>query len=265
MNEPELRHYIEKEISDSGASVSLLVYDYTYSKTIASCSTQRRLVSASTIKTPIMMTAFDLVRQGKLSLKQMVSVPKEEILPDSEVFEFGPKQYSLEELITWMIISSDNSAANVTMSLLGLDTVNHYCASLGLEQTSLQRRMLDWDALKAGLNNYTSAGDQFKLFTGLYQKNVLTPELCDLALSILKRQRVHTLAMRYLCPGDASFAHKTGDLDFVRHDTGIFYLPGRDYYFGCFVTDAMDDTDENPTAARLIGRISKAVYDFIRE
>lgn len=265
MNETQLQDYIEKEIGSSGACVSLLVYDFTHGKTIASHSPDDKVVSASTIKTLIMMTAFSLVQQGKLSLQQPVLVPKEEILSDTEVFESGPMQYPLEELITWMIINSDNTATNVLIRLLGFDAVNHYCGTLGLRQTSLQRAMLDWNAIKAGRNNYTSAADQLQVFSDLYGKKVLTPELCKLALSILKRQRDYSLALRYICAEDAAFAHKTGGLDFLRHDVGIFYLPECDYYFGCFVTDAMDDTDENPTAARLIGRISKAVYNLLRE
>jgi beta-lactamase class A len=265
MNESALRHDIEQEIKNSGASVSLLVYDFTSEKTVISHLSEKRVVSASTIKTPVMMTAFHLVQKGKLHLGQPIPIPAEEILPDTKVFEFGAAEYSLQELITWMMINSDNTATNVLINLLGMDEINSYCASLGLKQTLLERKMLDWEAIKAGRNNYTSAFEQLKLFAGLYHKTVLTPELCELALSILKRQRDYSKALRYLCAGDAVFAHKTGELDYLGHDAGIFYLPKRDYYFGCFVTDAADDTKENPVAARTIGRISKVVYNYMRE
>ncbi|MFU0832501.1 MAG: Beta-lactamase2 domain-containing protein [Oscillospiraceae bacterium] len=265
MNESAFLHEIEQVIENADACVSLLVYDFTSERTVISHLPQKRVVSASTIKTPIMMTAFHLVQMGKLSLEQPISIPADKILYDTKVFEFGAAEYSLQELVTWMMINSDNTATNVLIDLLGMDEVNKYCASLGLKQTLLQRKMLDWKAIEAGRNNYTSASEQLKLFAELYHKTVLTPGLCELALSILKRQRDYSKALRYLCTDDAVFAHKTGELDFLGHDAGIFYLPKRDYYFGCFVTDAKDDTQENPVAARTIGRISKIVYNYLRE
>lgn len=265
MNESALRHDIEQEIENLSACVSLLVYDFKSEKTVLSYLPEKRVVSASTIKTPIMMTAFHLVQLGKLSLRESVSIPNEEILSDTKVFEYGEADCSLEELVTWMMINSDNTATNVLIDLLGMDEINRYCVSLGLKQTLLERKMLDWEAIEAGRNNYTSASEQLKLFEGLYHKTILTPKLCELALSILKRQRDYSKALRYLCTDDAVFAHKTGDLDYLGHDVGIFYLPTREYYFGCFVTDAKDDSKENPITARAIGRISKVVYNYMRE
>lgn len=260
----ELRDYIENEIGDINAKVSLLVYDYTTGETPVSIDARRKLVSASTIKTPIMLTALDLVNKGVLTLTQPVPVPCEEILEDTEVLNCGQKECPLEELLTWMIINSDNTATNILIGLLGMDAVNSYCRSLGLSSTVLERKMLDWDAVAAGRNNYTSADDQRILFTKLYEKSILTPELCSLAMDILTRQRDYGSALRFLCDPQLSFAHKTGGLDYLRHDVGIFHLPARDYYFGCFVTDAADQTDENAVAERLIGRISKAVYQYCK-
>lgn len=260
----DLHNYAENEIKDIEANVSLLVYDFTREETLLSFEAERRVVSASNIKTQIMLAALDSVQKGKLSLKQPVPVPCQEVLEDTEVFNCGQKDCALEELITWMIINSDNTATNVLIELLGMDAVNAYCAQLGLKATVLERKMLDWDAVKAGRNNYTSAADQLAAFSKIYHKSILTPELCDLALSILKRQRDYSMALRYLCSADITFAHKTGGLAHLNHDAGIFYLPAHTYYFGCFVTDAMSETEQNPVAKRLIGRLSKAVYEFYK-
>jgi beta-lactamase class A len=260
----ELHNYTQNEIDKTDARVSLLVHDFTKDETLLSFGADRKVVSASTIKTPIMLTALDLVQRGKLSLEQRVAVPLSEILDDTAVFDMGQKDATLEELLTWMIINSDNTSTNVLIEFLGTIAINSYCGTLGLKDTVVERKMLDWGAIKAGRNNYTSADDQLIVFSKLYHASVLTPELCRLALSILKRQRDFGLALRYLCSADITFAHKTGGLDYLEHDTGIFYLPGHDYYFGCFVTDSMSETDENPVAKRLIGRLSKAVYDFYK-
>lgn len=261
-NSDQLKQFCRREIIRSEARISLLVHDLAEEKDLISVDSERRVVSASTIKTAIMLAAFRLVLEGKLNLSQTVRVPEEEVLGDTLVFDAGTRECSLEEMITWMIVNSDNTAANVLIDLVGTEEVNGFCASLGLESTSLQRKMLDEAAVRSGRNNYTSASDQLLIFSALHRESILTPELCGLAKSILLRQRDCTMALRYLCPESVSFAHKTGGLDGLRHDAGIFYLPGQTYYFGCFVTDWMEESDENPMAERLIGVLSKAVYEY---
>ncbi|TQI67903.1 serine hydrolase [Clostridium sp. KNHs216] len=265
MKRDELRDYAENEIQDINAKVSLLVYDFDQDETLLSFYEKDRVVSASTIKTPILLTALDMVQSGKLSVGQMLRLPGEEILDDTEVFDRGVREYPLEELLTWMIINSDNTATNVLIEFLGMDAVNACCRKLGLKATALERKMLDWEAVRQGRNNYTSAQDQLTVFQSLRRASILTPELCRCALGILERQRDFSMALRYIADRDFSAAHKTGGLDYLNHDTGIFSLPGHEYYFGCFVTDSTDDTDENPLSKKLIGRLSRKVYDYYKE
>lgn len=264
MNKTELNEYAQREAFNIDANVSLLVYDFTQNETLLSIDAERKLVSASTIKTPIMLTALDKVQKGILKVDQMLPVPSKEILADTEVFDRDEPAYALEELLTWMIINSDNTATNVLIDFLGMGAVNAYSDTLGLGSTVLERKMLDWGAIRAGRNNFTSAADQLVIFSKLYHQSILTPELCGLALRILKQQRDFSSAFRYIADPRLTAAHKTGGLDHLNHDVGIFYLPDHTYYFGCFVTDCMGETDENPLAKKLIGRLSKSVYEFYK-
>ncbi|MGB8455176.1 MAG: serine hydrolase [Anaerocolumna sp.] len=45
------------------------------------------------------------------------------------------------------------------------------------------------------------------------------------------RQRHKQNSMRYISD-EVKIAHKTGGLDFLNHDAGIFYMEEADYYFG---------------------------------
>ena len=117
----------------------------------------RRAVSASTIKVFILLAALDEVRRGRLALDTPVSVTAEDILPDTGVFVDGPGMHPLEELLVWMIVLSDNTATNVLIGLLGAECINAAACSVGTKNTVLERKMLDWDAVSAGRNNYTSA------------------------------------------------------------------------------------------------------------
>lgn len=265
-DQKQLQDSAQAEIAASGAAVSLLVRDFSGEAPLLSYEPERQVPSASMIKTLILLSALERVRRGTLSLKQGIRVARKEILRDTEVFEEGEREYPLEEIAEWMIVNSDNTAANVLIELLGMEEINAFAQSLGLAQTALQRKMLDWRARRSGLDNLTSAGDQFRIFSALYRGSILTPELCGLALGILRRQRDGTLATRYLCGGGFSFAHKTGGLRDAYHDAGIFFLPERDYYFGCFVTDPKGGRAGlfERTAKKLTGRLSRRVFDYYR-
>lgn len=253
--------YAEAEIRDARADVSLYVYDLIHKKTLLSYESEKRIVSASMIKVPVLLAALEQVRAGRLSLTMRVPVKRP--LNDSKVFDHGEQSCTLGELLAWMIINSDNTAANVLIELLGMDAVNAWCSAAGLKVTVLERLMLDEDAVRAGRNNYTSAADQFLLFQSLYQQTILTPELCALAMDILRRQRDFSMAMRYLCAPDLIFAHKTGCLAHLRHDAGIFYARQFACFFGCFVSNVRDDTEAY--AEKLIGRLAEAVYRYCGE
>ena len=55
MKSAELQAYAAREIENIDANVSLLVYDFIRDEALLSFDAERRIVSASTIKTPIML------------------------------------------------------------------------------------------------------------------------------------------------------------------------------------------------------------------
>lgn len=221
--------------------------------------------SASTVKTPILVTALELVRRGELTLNDRLEVRPEAILPDTRVFDRGERWYTLEELLFWMIAVSDNTATNVLLDAIGTDRVTGYCASLGLSGTLCRRKMLDFEAARSGRDNVTTALDQRKLFWLLQTETMLTPALCRTALDILSRQRSMDCLLRYV-PNRAVFAHKTGGLDGVCHDCGLFLSLRRPLYVGVFTWDGPSpDGDAAQTQKKFIGRLGKAIFDVYKD
>lgn len=260
MSKDELLQVIEEEICKAQAQTALLVKNLDSGETLLEHEADKSMVSASIIKVPIMLSALELVKEGGYSLHSKFEMPEAAILYDTEVFEYGGGKYTLDELLVWMIINSDNTAANFLIDILTPDRINDFCRRYSLNATRLERKMLDYKAVEAGRNNYTSVKDMELLFCALHNRSILTPGLCDYALSVLKRQRHKKLAMRYI--GDEVEAvHKTGALDCLKHDTGIFYLKNTSYYFAAFVSGAPDDG----YAARWIGRISALVYEYYKD
>ena len=250
------KQYVQQQTADENAQVTLLMVNADTGETMIETRKDERVVSASTIKVAIMLAVLDAVQKGELTLDQEIFVPEEYILDDSSVFEYGAQSMSIDSLVKWMVILSDNTATNTLIRLMGMERINDYCVSIGLKNTRVERVMLDFAAVERGLNNYTSAQDQCDMFLHIYHKRILNAQLCEYAMDVLLGQRWKDDLMRYI-PDNVKVAHKTGSLDNLDHDSALFFLDGIRYYLGVFVWDA----PSNNYAQRIIGRIGKHVYD----
>lgn len=259
MDLSELNAYLQAEIGAFPGKTSLLAARVSDSQVLCSFDPEVRVVSASTIKVPILLSALDQVRQGRLSLEQEIELLPSEILEDTAVFEEAQRIYSLWELLYWMIVESDNTATNRIIDLLGYGTINAYSDMvLGLKHTVCQRKMLDWEAIRGGKNNYTSATDQFRLYQDLCTGRLLTPQLTQTALDMLVRQRSMDCILRYI-PQRVDFAHKTGGLDHLVHDAGVFFQRDGDFFIGIFTWDG-PSPEGDKRQKMYLGRLGKAIY-----
>lgn len=108
-------------------------------------------VSASVIKIPIMLAMLDQVmNNNNILLEDEIEIDESDILYDNKCFKKGIYKYNVNDLITWMIIESDNSSTNILIKYLGLDKINRYFKKIGLKDTKLERLMLDKYAIKKG-------------------------------------------------------------------------------------------------------------------
>ena len=245
MTEQALDTYLKQEIAAFPGKTSILAAEVESGRVLWALEPDTQVVSASTIKVPVLLAALEEVRQGRLSLGQTLDLPAEVLLEDSKVFEYGPTSRSLWELLYWMIVESDNTATNRVISTVGYDAINAYARDvLGLRHTVCQRQMLDWDAIAAGRNNYTSAADQFALYRKLCRGEI---------------QRSMDDILRYN-PYPVDFAHKTGGLDYLSHDAGVFFQPGGDWFLGIFTWDG-PSAEGDDRQKQFIGRLGKAIYD----
>ncbi len=258
---PMIKKSIEQILSNTSTQVSMLIKDIETNTILYEHNCHLQLVSASTIKVFIMCCAFHEVMNQKLSLNQSIKIHAKDILSDSEVFEQGECSMSLLDLVRWMIISSDNTATNALIRTLGMDKINHYIqCNLQLTQTKLERIMLDYQAIQNGKNNYTSQQDQCMLYEKLFRHQILTPELCELAIEILKAQRCQNQLMRYI-PFQLNFAHKTGELDYLIHDCGILTVNQSRYYIGV----SLYQCHRKEGDFQLMGQLGKTIIDFLIE
>ncbi len=258
-----LETWLNETLNAFPAKSALYWVDMTTGKPICAIRENTKVVSASTIKVPVLCCALQEVMEGNLSLQQFVPIGEGNYCDDTDVFEPEYRQdgASLWEMLYWMIVESDNTATNAVLTLLGFDRINAYCASIGLTETSASRIMLDFAAIEAGRNNYTSPADQYRVYKLLWDGAILNEELRAVAFDMLSRVRHMDGLQRYI-PDAVTVLHKPGGLDYLTHDAGVFLLEGKPYYLGIFTWDG-PDLDGESRQSRLIGKLSRAVYDYM--
>ncbi|SCL81971.1 serine hydrolase [Sporanaerobacter sp. PP17-6a] len=252
-----LENKIREFIKNQKGNVAVAIKDLKTGKEI---KINENLVfpSASTIKLSIMSELFNRVNAGSLNLNDKVELTENMKTGGDGILkelELGHK-FTLKEIMTLMIIISDNMATNILIDLLGMDNINKRIKDMGLKNTRLQRKMMDSQAAKEGRENLTTANDLCLILELIYRGENINEECSRMMLDILKRQQVRGRLDLYL-PEDVIIAHKTGDLDCLEHDVGIVYLPHREYII-CVLTN---ETETNKDGREIIGKVSKMVYD----
>ena len=104
--------------------------------------------SASMIKLPILLCMYDCAAQGILNVSDTVKLTREDLTGGSGILAMlqPGREYTLYEYAMLMITLSDNTATNLLIKELGTDAINRYIRSLGLTDTVLARKIMDFDA-----------------------------------------------------------------------------------------------------------------------
>lgn len=215
--------------------------------------------SASIIKLFIMAKVFELAHKGELKLKNRISINKKERVPYSIIYVLDDKNtYTIRDLITLMIIQSDNTATNQLIHMLGIENINKFISGLGFKDTILKRKMMDFEARMLGLDNYTTAYDVARLLELMSKGQLISKDCSETMLEIMKMQLDNSMMKIYLNE-ELIVAHKTGDLTRIKHDVGIVYTEHEHYIFTMLTWDAISDN----YARDIIGIVSKISYDYL--
>lgn len=262
-----IRTELDDLIQRAPGAVGLVIEDLTTGERLE-WSPEMRFPAASVIKIAILVDALRQVEERTVRLDQMVAGSE-----DAKVGGFGVLKeltsvdsLSLHDLLTLMIIVSDNTATNLVIDLLGMASINATIESLGLTGTRLQRKMMDDAARARGLENITTAGDIARLLRLIVTRQILTAEACDLALDILARQQVRDRLPLYL-PAGIRVAHKTGELPGVRHDAGVIFFDSGPMIVVALTQGFPDQLSQSLTggdASALIAHVPRIILEHRR-
>ena len=254
-----LRAAVESYINGKVGNISVSYYDLKEEAGF-SIKGRQKVQSASTIKLVIMAELLRRVRKGEISLENKITVTEDmRTGGDGILKELEPGHtFTLKEIMTLMIIVSDNEAANILIQMLGMDTVNQMAVSLGLTEAHLGRKMMDSEARNQGRDNFICADDIVAFFKAVYQGSCVDQTASDIMFHVLKRQQQSGRIQLYL-PDEVEVAHKCGDLDFLENDGGIILLPGHPYILAVLTSEM----ESNKEGRECIGIISKLIYDTV--
>ena len=200
------------------------------------------MLAASVIKLPVMAAAFEENRLGRLDFDERVRIRPEDKLPSCGALTYlhDGLEVTVRDLVTLMIILSDNTAANLMIDRIGMGRINRLMhETFGLSAgTELRRRLFDSEAASRGLENTVTAADMAKLLRGILERTLVSPEASAAMLGILLDQRLNGKMPFHLHSRGIRTAHKTGEDDGITHDVGIIFA--REPVIFCFLANETD-------------------------
>ena len=199
--------------------------------------------SASVIKIPVLVLAFQMADRGELKLDERVTIRKEDIRGGSGIFRYHDAglQPTVRDVLLQMNITSDNAATDLVIAKVGgVARVNAwlkeagYADGLRLTQTTGDL-FAKYNALApADDRNGKTNGDRSywlgeisaratgEMLEAIEKKTIASVASCDEMLRMLRAQQAGQRRLNHYL--SVPVAHKTGDFSPVlANDVGIIY------------------------------------------
>jgi len=234
----------------------------------------RQMETMSTIKIPLMVEAFEQIKAGRFTLNDKYTFATADSRPGTGIIQrLQPGAVlSVKDLITLMIIVSDNTATDVLYRMVGgPEAVTKRMNAMGLAKTHPMGNAAEWFAfLNAAPNRdefARTAAHPFGLSTPREMGSILEQmergtlvdkASSDLMLQIMRGQLYRTRIPRYL--NGYRIPHKTGDfLPYVADDVGMLEAQGKTIVISIFTGNHFGSGEALENA---IGLIAKEVGDY---
>jgi beta-lactamase class A len=239
----------------------------------------------SIIKIPIMSEVLHQSEAGKFSLDDRIALkPGDQRLPSGVLYTMQPGlNPTIRDLLTLMIIISDNVATDLLADKVGRANITAYMHQLGLKDTSIKFSDLDWDRTWLGtldpayknatgdktiqfpFDKYTEEQVQSAFGETIYEKGIyfghstareighlleliqqnklVSKPASQFMLATLEKQQVNNRFPKYL--RDVTVAHKTGDgQPFIANDAGILFVKNQPVVLVVFTGHHRGETEQ---------------------
>lgn len=258
---------------------------------------------ASVFKIPVLATAGKQLQEGKLKLDDRITLKDEDKSAGSGILPFFAAGVSptFRDLLTLMIIISDNTATDMNVALLGgplvIESFMHElglndiylkmdCKTLlkGLFPPEIQNQPLEviheWsnhnDVVRDGVtfsrgpdNDVSTAKAMSTLIYKLFKGEIVEGDIHTELMTILYKQQLNQRLPRFL-PAGVEFAHKTGTIGGFYNDAGVMTINENSHAIVTMFTSWNDQAVWNKPQERYqrvyevesaIGKVGRLVYD----
>ena len=234
----------------------------------------RQMETMSTIKIPLMIECFEQIKAGRFKLSDTYTFVQADAQPGTGTIQrLDPGAVmTVKDLVTMMIIVSDNTATEVLYRMVGgPDAVNARMEKLGLQKTRAMNVPSKWfPALRSapateqfyrdgkypfGLSTPREMG---RLLEMMERGTLVDKDSSDLMLRIMRGQLYRTRIPRYVA--GYTIPHKTGDfLPYVGDDVGMLEATGQTIVVSIFTGNHFGSGEALENA---IGLVAKEVADY---
>jgi len=220
---------------------------------------------ASSIKIAVLAELYEQEQRGRRGesgvarLADLYTMRSEDLVPDSSIMGGltpGVSRITNRDLATMMVAVSDNSATNVLIDRLGMPNVERMLSSVGLKNTHLQRKMMDIAAARQGRENISTPREMMTLLDAIYRNKLFDKELTADFFKVLSTTKDSSIPK--LLPADVTIANKPGELEAVRNDSGIIFVPNRPFILSVMTTYLRDER----AGQQAISEIALAAYQY---
>ncbi|MCS7027040.1 MAG: class A beta-lactamase-related serine hydrolase [Bryobacteraceae bacterium] len=207
---------------------------------------------ASSIKIPILVEMYRAQAEGKFRWTDEVTLSAQDVVGGSghlkEKLAAGPLKLTWRELATAMIETSDNTATNRCIQLVGLANVNRTLDEYGLRQTRLQRIMMDTAAARRDEENISTPIEMARLVERIYQGRAVSEQASKQMLDTMRLVKAH---FKKAIP-QVDIASKPGGIPGVKCETGVVFLKNRPYVLSVMTAMVPESSDMVEKAAAIV-------------
>lgn len=199
--------------------------------------------SASVIKLPVLVLAFQMADKGAINLDGRITIRKEDIRGGSGIFRYHDPglQPTFRDVLLQMVITSDNTATDLAIAKVGgVARVNAWLKESGyadgqhLVQTTGEL-FAKYAALKPGEDSAAKTNGDHAYWLGeitprgvglmleaIEKKTIASSASCDAMLRMMRAQQAGARRLNHFL--SVPVAHKTGDFPPVlANDVGVIY------------------------------------------
>lgn len=238
---------IANSVAHSEGTYSVVVIDLKDNQTY-SLNPDRIYNSASLYKLWVMAAVYQAINDKKLNRNDILSESVENlnksfnIASDEAELQSGTIKMTVGDALDKAVTLSDNYSALLLTKKLGISTINSFLIAHQLTHS------------KTSLPPVTTASDIALFYRKLYNHQLINYGSSEEMISLLKKQAINDRIPKYL-PPEITIAHKTGELNTIKHDAGIVFTPKGDY-----ILVMLSDTEDPKTAAEKMAQLSQEIF-----